>query len=173
MKKLSFVLVAFIAISLCISCQKTKKLSNSEDVGPYVLELLRNFDTTTPEDFKNSLFTLEEIKAFGEKYKDSIPAEAIQSIELLKKEAYDKRINSAYEDIKNGGENYNIDWNAIDFYRFNSDKQTNGGLTGIRGELQFTFNDTIYTVRTTALLIEEKYIPVIVNRLRQKERVPK
>ncbi|AXG70938.1 hypothetical protein KORDIASMS9_03193 [Kordia sp. SMS9] len=169
MKKLSFVLIVLIATTLFLSCQQSKRLSKSEDVGPYVVHLLKNFENTSLEDFKNKLLTLEEIKAYGKKYADTLSQETIKSIESIKKENYENLTNKAYNDIKAGGEKYNIDWNAITFYQFDFKERTADGLTGIGGELLFTFKDTIYEVRTTALKLENKYIPVIANRLKQKE----
>ncbi len=169
MKKLSFIIIVLITVSLLISCQKTKRLSTSTDVGPYVFQLLKNFEGTSLEDFKNKLLTLEEIKAYGKKYADTLSKEAIKTIEDIKKENYENLTNRAYKSIQDGKEKYHIDWNAITFYQFDFKEQTAGGLTGIRGELLFSFKDTIYEVRTTALKLENLYVPVVVNRLKQQK----
>lgn len=165
MKKLQFVLIAIITTSFFISCQNSKNITKAEDFGPYAFNILKNLDNTSKEDFLNSLFTFEEIKTFAKRHKDSIPKKALDKLDELKKEEYEKRIGGEYDKLKAKGEKYNITWSDIEYSGYKYDERTEGGLTGIRGKLSFKHKDTLYIVRASALRDGESYIPLIIRRL--------
>ncbi|MFK7747022.1 MAG: hypothetical protein AB8B65_01395 [Kordia sp.] len=165
MKKLQFVIIALITTTFFISCQDSKIINKAEDLGHYAFNILKKLDDIPKEEFLNHLFTIEEIKVFAEKYKDSMPERAYESFEKLKKEKYEGTIFGEYEELKKRGEKYTIVWSEIEYSNFTFKKQTQGGLAGIKGVLSFKHKDTLYTVRASALEDGTSYIPLIIRRL--------
>ena len=157
MKKLQFVLILLITATLFISCQKTKGVAKPGDMGKYVFDLLKNLDETTKDEYIATLFTVEEIKVFGEQNAETLESKTKEDIEGLNKEKYDEKIGIDYNSLKERGKRHGISWNAIEYGDYDFKERDEDGLKGARGTLTFKHGDKSYSVRITSVSIDGMY----------------
>ncbi len=157
MKKLQLVLLVLISAAFFMSCENSKGVTNPDDMGKYAFDMLKEFDNATKNSYINSIFTIEEIKDFGERNAETLAPKAKEDIDRLEKHEYDDRMGRDYNRTKDRAKEAGISWNAIEYAGYEFKELDEEGLKGIRGTLSFTHNDKTYTTKIVGVLIEGTY----------------
>jgi len=170
MKKISFLFIAFLTISFSGFSQNSEPIKNADGVGKYTLNLLKNFENTSEEEFVNSLMTTEDIIKFAEKVADTAVGNNLKK-EITKMGAtkYYNRVAEVYHDLKEKGKEYGIVWKDIAYVDFTYELRDKKGIKGIEGALVFSCKGTKYKVKTDALYDGDAYLPIIVRKLYKKD----
>lgn len=171
MKKLQLVLIVLMTSTFFIACQNSKGVSKPDDLGKYTFDILKGFDSATKDSYIKSIFTVEEIKAFGERNAETLTPEAKEDIDGLQKDEYDSRMGNDYNRIKEKASEIGISWDAIEYFDYKFTEKDQDGLKGTRGTLLFKYDGKTYTVKVTGVLIEGIYKLVRVYRLDTVKKV--
>lgn len=155
MKKVYGVLA--LAALFLTSCGSGVGVSDPEDVGPQVMDILEEMDDMELEDFDECFMSLEDIRELGEN--DEVITEQ-RSRNLLTKMTKDDRskdIKRSFERLKEKGEDYKITWSDIELDDFVYELETEGGMKICGGELIFKSGNDKYKVRTTSIFDGSDY----------------
>ncbi|QHI34765.1 hypothetical protein IMCC3317_01090 [Kordia antarctica] len=167
MKKTYYIFILVITSTLFIACQNAKGVEKVEDMGKYAFDILKKFDKTSNEDYLKTIFTIEEIKEFGKNNAEKIGEKATKQIASLTAEDYNGRMEGDLTKIKKEAEKYGIVWNAIEYSDYTYETKEEDNMNGTQGKIVFKHNDTTYTVNVSALLIDDIYTIIRLNRLRK------
>lgn len=167
MKKLSLLLIVLLITSFSGYSQNSKAVATTDEVGKYTFNVLKNLDNTSEKEFVNSLFTIDELKEFVNKHTDSLQ-DIKQQINSMEDGEYYKRVSEVYNEMKGSAKQFNIVLKDITYSDFTFEERTDEGLKGIRGKVTFKYKETEYQVRVAALEVDNKYIPVIIRKIRPK-----
>ncbi|MFK7747024.1 MAG: hypothetical protein AB8B65_01405 [Kordia sp.] len=168
MKKLQIVLIALLTSSLFISCQKTKGVSNADDMGRYAFDILKNLDNLSSDEFINTLCTAEEIKAFGKRNAETLDPKAKKGIDDIKKESHEERVGRDYDRLKKGAEKNKISWSAIEYDSYDFEERDQDGIKFVQGKLSIKHKDETYIVGINYALMEGTYMLIRASRLNKK-----
>ena len=168
MKKTYYIFTLLITSILFIACQNTRGVENAEDMGKYAFDILKKIDNTSKEAYLKTIFTIEEVKEFGKTHAEEIGERAQKEIASLTVEDYNGRMERDYKKIKNITANDSIVWKNIEYSDYTYETKLEDGMKGTRGELFFKYNDTDYSIRVSALNVDEVYTLVRLSRLSKK-----
>jgi len=169
MKKIQIVLITLITTTLFISCQNSKGVSKPDDIGKHALTILKKLDNMTKEEYMSSLFTVEEIKAFGERNAETLTPKAKEGIDKIEKERHEERVKKDYDRLKESAKKNNISWSAIEYDNYEFEERDQDGIKFVRGNLSFKHNDEIYGIGMTSVLVDGTYMLIRTSRLRKKK----
>ena len=169
MKKLQFVLIALITATLFISCQNSKGVSKAEDMGKYAFDFLKNLDETTKDGYITTLFTIEEIKAFGERNAETLDPKAKEGIDRIEVQNHKERIGKDYNRLKERGKKHEISWDAIEYDSYDFEEKDKDGIKFVRGKLSFKHKDENYILAISSVLIDGSYMLIRINGLTKKD----
>ncbi|AXG70937.1 hypothetical protein KORDIASMS9_03192 [Kordia sp. SMS9] len=168
MKKTLFLFILSLTISFSAFAQINKKVDMPEALGMYAFKLLQNFENTSDKEFIYSLLTLEELKAYTTKHVDAEESYTKREINRLTTEEYHAKITKEYTELQENAKTFKIKWSAIEFVDFTYEEKAEDGFTGIQGKLFFKHNNVTYRTKVDAFLMEDKYAPLIVRSLIEK-----
>lgn len=151
MKKVQYI-VSFLVITatLLISCQKTTKIVSADEIGTYAFNLLQGIDNATEQEYIQSLYTYEELRAYAKKNADSLVGEFKESIAVLTKANYNSRSKRDYKNLKDLAASFNINWATIEPVTFKYWPRAKNGIKSIKGDLYFTHNQQNFKIIVTA-----------------------
>ncbi|MFK7747023.1 MAG: hypothetical protein AB8B65_01400 [Kordia sp.] len=165
MKKLQIVLIALLTSSLFISCQKSKGVTNADDMGRYAFDILKNLDNVTKYKYVETLFTVDEIKAFGKRNAETLDPKAKKDIDKIEKAEYNERMEKDYFRLKERAKKNNITWNAIEYGDYKFKERDEDGIKGARGKLTFKHGDKTYFVKVTSVHLDGVHRLIRISRL--------
>ena len=166
MKKLQLIAFVLITSALFISCKDSKSVSKPDDLGKYVFDILKDFDNVTKDGYINTILTVEEIKAFGERNAETLDPKAKKSIDRLEKDEYDDRMGRDFNRIKEKAQKAGVAWDAIEYANYEFEERDENGMTSYRGVLTFKHADEAYSVRVIGVLLEGSYKLVRISSMR-------
>ena len=167
MKKSPLLLIAFFIAVFSGYSQNSKGVATTDEVGKFAFNILKNLDNTSEEEFINSLFTIEELKEFLNRHKDSFNT-IKEQISGMEDGAYHKRVAGAFNDMRDRAKQFNIVLKDIEYSDFTFEKKTDDGLTGVQGKLLFKYKEKEYQIQVAALLLDNQYNTLIIRKLREK-----
>jgi len=148
--KLEFRIGLIALLFAFISCS-SNKVSEPEQIGKQVFEILKNISTDSRENYLKSFLSVEEIRALG-KSEDAFIDESLRNeMTSLLKEEWMSRMDSDYNRIKEKAARAGINWKEIKYLDFVYEIETEKGIKGCTGKLYFGFNDKSYNIETTSL----------------------
>lgn len=165
MKKLYCIFALLITATLFIACQNAKGVTKADDMGKFAFEILKKLDHTSKDDYLKIILTIEEIKEFGENNADKIGERGKKQIDNLTAEDYNARMEGDFMRVKEEAEKYGIVWNEIEYSDYTYETKEEDNMIGTRGNLLFKYNDTTYSIRVAALLIDDIYTLIRLDRL--------
>lgn len=144
----------FIFILTCIISCTSKKPTTVQLVGKHTFELLQNMETISQEEFNKYFISLEELREF---VKDTVVAETFRNaIMKVSPETHNTRLELSYQMIKETGETYAIDWNAIEFKEYMYQTKLHEGFDFHNGYVVFTHNKKEYVANIISLMYDGK-----------------
>ena len=170
MKKIQLIVTVLVAAALFISCKNSKGVSKPDDIGKYAFAMLKDFDNITKDNYINSIFTIDEIKAFGKRNAETLESKALKEIKRLEKGNYNRRMGNDYNRLKERAKKEEISWNAIAYDDYEFEERDEDGIKAYRGKLTFKHKDKTYNVSTISVLIEETYTLVRIFRLNKEAK---
>jgi hypothetical protein len=135
-------------------------------MGRYTITLLKKLDTISEKEFMNSFMTYEEIVAYINSLPDSTTVKIKEQLKEMPKEKYEERVLTELKKFKETITQNDIDLTKISYVTYDYKERTEDGVTGIRGTVIFRHGILKYEVKASAFLIDGKYVPLIVRRLK-------
>ena len=155
MKKNLLLYVSFIFTSTIWS--QSLKQDTPEEIGIGVFELLSKIDTMSLEVYSKHYLTLKEIRSHI--LDDNLVPEYTKlKISRISKFYWDKEIEEDYDQMKNRGKYYNIDFSKIVFKNFEYFINSNYSYKDCNGNLTFIFNGIVYNVGVYTFFNGKEYI---------------
>jgi hypothetical protein len=167
MKKIYCIFPLLITSMLFIACQNARGVKKAEDMGKYAFDVLKKFDNTSKKEYLKTIFTFEEVKEFGKTHADEIGEKGLKEIASLTAEDYNGRMERDFNSIKEKTEKHSIVWNDIEYSEYTYEAKKEDNIQGTRGEIVFKHNDNTYSVRVSALLVDDTYTLIRLSRLNQ------
>ncbi|GIQ58145.1 hypothetical protein Flavo103_12810 [Flavobacterium collinsii] len=141
----------FILVFLTfLSCKKEdKSFETPEKVAAHTLEVLKNIDKKTNEEFLQEVMTYQELKDLANNPNAKLGEIVKSKFESVSQEAFTDTSIRDFNDIKETGKTYNIDWSSITFSEFKHLVIEFGNMKGLRVETYFKNKDgQIYFVKS-------------------------
>ena len=133
------------------SCGSGTSVSDPEDIGPQVMEILEDLDDMSKEEFKEYFMSLEDIRELGED-EDLIKDEDGRNfLTKIEKDEYTEDLERGFTRVIENGSEQGIKWSEIEFDDFSYKIETRNGIKGCDGELTFKHGGDSYQVRTTSI----------------------
>jgi len=168
MKKTYYIFTIALTAILFVACQNGSGVEKAEDMGKYAFDILKKFDNTSKEDYIKTIFTIEEVKEFGKKNADIISEQGKKEIANLTVEEYNGRMERDFNRIQQETKDFNIVWSEIEYSDYTYESREQDNIKGTRGDLIFKHNDITYTIKISALLVDNTYTLIRINRLNRK-----
>lgn len=162
--------IGFIALLVLFitSCGSDSSVSDPEDIGPQVMDLLEELDDMSKGDYSEYFMTLEEVRELGEN-EDVIKDEAGRNrLTKMTKDDRNKELDRSFSRLIETGSEYGIKWSEVEFVDFAYEVETQRGIKSCRGELTFKHGSKKYEVRTISIFDGSNYCLVEVGRPREK-----
>lgn len=154
--------------TLLISCQKSKEIASSDDIGSYAFNLLNTIENTTEEEYLNKLYTYEELQQYVKNNPDQFEKEFKDNVAVLTKENYNSRNRKDYKNLKDIAAAFNINWATIEPITFKYWPRAKNGVKSIKGDLYFTHNQQDYKIIVTAFDIGNAFV---ISKIEKLEKV--
>ncbi len=166
MKKI-FGLLFIVGITLS-SCGSSTSVSQPEEVGEQVMDLLKDMDDMSLEDFKEYFISLEEIRDMSKDPDLVKDEEGRNRLSKLTKEEYNEGLSRSFSQLVEKGSELKIKWSEIEFEDFTYEVDTQGGLKSCNGKLLFKYDGNSYQVRTYSVFDGSGYSLANVRSVRKK-----
>lgn len=152
MKK-SIYILAFAIVSIIIGCE-TSEPKPAELVGKHTFELLQKMQTISQADFNKHFISLEELRVFA---KDTAIEETFRNaVTKVSQETHDKKLQQAYEMIKESGERNSIDWKTITFKEYVYQTRADNGILFHDGYVVFVNDEKEYVAKIISFAFNDK-----------------
>lgn len=148
-----------------VSCNNTK-LSNPENVGPHVFEILKQLNTETQDSYASKFLSVAEIKEISQK-KDVVSSEETKKEMIeLQEGPWLNRIYKDFNEIKSFANNSSIDWPKIEYSGWSFETLDFDGVQACRGDLYFISGGRTYLLEIYSVYNGEEYRLVEVEDIR-------
>jgi hypothetical protein len=133
-----------------LSCKKEdKSFETPEKVAAHTFEVLKNIDKKSNEEFLQEVMTYQEFKDLANNPNAKLGEIVKSNFESVSEEAYTDTSRRDFNDIKETGKTYNIDWSSITFSDFKHLVHEFDNMKGLRVETYFKNKDgQIYFVKS-------------------------
>jgi len=150
------------------SCGSDSSVSDPEDVGPQVMDLLEDLGDLSKEDFRDYFMTLEEVRELGENEDVIKDEDGRNRLTKMTKEDRDKELDRSFSRLIETGSELGIKWSEVEMDDFAYEVETKRGIKSCRGELTFKHGSDKFVVRTISIFDGSDYCLVEVGRPRKK-----
>ena len=158
----------FLTITIALSSCSKKRLTEPEQIGKKVFEILKTISKNGKQDYIDNFLSIEEIRELG-KNEEVVKEERIRNeFTSLLKEKWIGRITRDYNQIKEKGASSGIVWQDIEYLDFVYEIIDKGGIKGTEGELYFKYNEKTYKVDISAIWNGEAYRITVIEDLYEK-----
>lgn len=152
MKKLIYSIVFTLICSFYSSCTSSPKPEAL--AGSYTFDLLQKMNDLSQEEFNTHFLTLDELRDFA---KDTTVKEIFRNaVTRVSKETHTKRLQQAYEMIKESGERYKIDWSNISFREYPYTFREESGIQFQDGFLAFDYNEKKFVTKIVSIMYKDQ-----------------
>ena len=152
MKKYTFCIYIIVTVFVmsCTSSQSKPEAS----AGSETFALLQKMNSISQEEFNTHFLTVEELRDFA---KDSTVKDIFRNaVAKVSKETHNKRLQQAYQMIKESGERYEIDWTTITFREYPYAVREESGVSFQDGFLAFDYKDKKFVTKVVSINYKNK-----------------
>lgn len=149
------------------SCQNSKELTSSDDIGTYAFGILTQLNTCTEQEFLQNLYTYEEMNAYVKKHSYEFEKEFLDNYAVVTKTNFDSRLIKDYKKLKETGTSFLIDWTAIEPIEFKYWPRAKYGVKSMKGDLFFGYDKKAYKVTVTAFEAGDSYFVTKIENLQK------
>lgn len=164
MRKMNFK-VLLIAIMFSLSACSTGSIKEPEQIGKQVFEILRNLSIKSKADYVGNFLSIEEIRELGKNETIVTEEKTRNEMTSMLKEDWVGRIEGYYNDIKEKGGEYGINWQEIEYLDFVYEIETDDGIKGCKGSLYFKYKDKPYKIKVSSIFNGTEYKLVKIRSL--------
>lgn len=133
------------------SCGSGTSVSDPEDIGPQVMDILEDLDGMSKEDFKEYFMSLEDIRELGEDEDIIKDEDGRNRLTKMTKSDRDEDLDKTFTRLIENGSELEIKWGDVEFDDFSYEVDSNKGLKICSGELTFKEGSDRFKVRTTSI----------------------
>lgn len=139
------------------SCGHSPGVSEPEDVGEQVTDILSDLDDMSEEEFGECFMSLEDIRELGEDDDVIKDKDMRNRLTKMTKEDRNKGIERAYERLKEKGKEFKIVWDEIEMDDFSYEVESEKGMKVCEGNLMIKQGGKKYRIRTVSLFDGSDY----------------
>ncbi len=132
------------------SCQQSKKLASSDEIGTYAFNVLTNLESLSENEYINRFYTFEELKSYVLAHPDEFGKEFLENYKVITKKDFNSRLIADYNKLQQEGTTFQIDWSEIEPVNYQYWPRATNGVQSMKGDLFFTHNKKAYKVTVTA-----------------------
>lgn len=152
------ILKLLIASTLMILSACTgNSIKEPEQIGKQVFEILRTLSTKSKADYVRNFLSIEEIRELGKNEKVVAEEKTRNEMTSMLKEDWVGRIEGYYNDIKEKGGEYGINWQDIEYLDFVYEIETDDGIKACNGSLYFKYKDKPYKIMVSSIYNGTEY----------------
>lgn len=134
-----------------VACGSDVRVSDPEDIGEQVMDILEDMDDMSKEDFREEFMTVEDIRELGQD-EDLIKDEKGRNrLTKITKSDRDKDLDKSFTKIVERGTEYGIKWSDIEFEDFAYEVETKRGVKMCEGKLTFKHNNASYELKSISI----------------------
>jgi hypothetical protein len=145
-----------IALLFSSSCNNNVK-KDPEKIGNEAFEIVHNISTDTQSDFLNYFISLEEYRELGKNESLITDEQERNQLTSLTKEEYEKHHYGMYNNIKENGAEYGIEWKEITYLDFVYEIENKNGLKKGLGKLYFKYGSDSYRIKVYFVFDGKEY----------------
>lgn len=152
MKTMISKIVLSLSVSvLLVSCGSGTSVSDPEEIGEQVMDIVNDFDDMSKEDFRDRFMSMDEIRELGKN--ETVVKDENGRNRLTKMNESDRTrdLDRGYDQIKENVARYDIDMAGAEYDDFAYEVKTKRGIKTVRGELYFKSDGKRYRMRTTSI----------------------
>ena len=168
MKKINFKIV-LVAMVFAFTACSTNNIKEPEQIGKQVFEILKSLSTKSKADYVSNFLSIEEVRELGKNEKVVTEEKTRNELTSMLKGQWVGRIEGYYNDIKEKGGEYGINWQEIEYLDFVYEIETDDGVKGCKGSLYFKYNDKPYKIKVTSIFNGKEYKLVKIRRLYEQD----
>lgn len=166
--------IALIIFTFSMFSCKQNSISKPEDLGKNIFELLKGIDKKTVTDYNIHTITYEELKNLVKNPKAKLGYYKGDLASLTAEQFANKSLAN-FNDIKNAGEKFKIDWNKITYSDFKLEMSEFemypfGTTKAVKGETYFKNSDgKIYFVKSMSFYDGNGYKTIFLAEIEPKD----
>ncbi|EDP96162.1 hypothetical protein U8527_14725 [Kordia algicida OT-1] len=166
MKKISFLLIAFILWFSFSACESPKNIPQKY-VGKHVFDILTTLDTLDKEAFRTHFITLDEIKNVLEEV--AVSDEFRDKASTMDVDTYNKDIDRIYHDITQEAIDNYVHLSQIEYLDYEYKATQNNSMIGYTGTLYFKANNQTYRIKVYSMEFDDAFGLLGLGRLKREE----
>ncbi|XOV68744.1 MAG: hypothetical protein ACFHU9_06095 [Fluviicola sp.] len=147
-KTIGLFALAFIVLT---ACGPSSRVSDPEDVGDQVMNILEDLDDMSKEDFKENFLSFEEMQELAEDKEVITDADMRKRIKKRKESDYNEDMDKRFSRIIENGSELGIKWSEIEFVDFEYEVEKRGGMKGCGGKVIFKSGGKKFQVNSTSI----------------------
>lgn len=168
MKQSIFKLLLISFLMILSSCNQDM-IKEPEQIGKQVFGILKDISTKNKADYVSNFLSIEEIRELGKNEEVVTEEKTRNEMTSMLKEDWVGRIEGYYNDIKEKGGQYGINWQDIEYLDFVYEIKTDNGIKGCKGSLYFKYKDKPYKIKVTSIFNGKEYKLVKIRSLYKQD----
>lgn len=169
MKKIASKFVLIILIVTFISCDKNNKITNPNEIGQQVFNVLQNLQSTTKEDFQEYFLEIDQIRGLARDDRFELTENFKNELTSVSKEDYQNIISEKYNTLKESAIFNEITLKDINYLDFIYKTKISDGLTIIEGTLYFKYKNKTYFTESEHVHLIDQFTPVEFGQIMERD----
>lgn len=162
LKTLGILLITLAYISSCNS----KRLTEPEHVGNKVFGVLESISIKSKKEYLKNFLSIEKLRELAKNEKIVTEEKARNRLTSITKTEWEDRIFDDYNNFKENGIAYEINWKNIEYLDFIYETKDFDGIKTLEGYIYFKHLDNSFRISIIAFWIGAEYKIVEIDDLR-------
>ncbi|PWL27697.1 MAG: hypothetical protein DCO96_10350 [Fluviicola sp. XM-24bin1] len=155
MKRTLFCFLALVI--LVVACDAKGEVSEPEDIGPQVMQILEGLNDISEPEFSEHFITHKQLHEIADNKQLVKDDEQRRSMKSVTKTQVKVRYAFMFQRLQSAGKRYGIDWKDIKFVAFKHKEEEIKGVKFCYGELKFKHRSNSYVIETSSIFDGSSY----------------